>query len=215
MARVNLLRHHGVTPYVVFDGDALPGKRGTEELREQRRQQNLILAKQFLSEGKKEEARDAFIKAADITPQLAHDVIISLKRANVKFIVAPYEADAQMRFLEINENVDAIITEDSDLLVFGAKNVLFKMDGLGHCIHICRNDFGKVEDFKINLWSDTEFRHMAILSGCDYLPNIPGLGIKKAYQLVKTYKSAERVCLVFSLVLPLFFFEYIIDLTDT
>lgn len=192
MARVDLLRHHGVIPYVVFDGDALPGKRGTEEQREKRRQTNLTLANSLLSEGKKEEAREAFVKATDITPQIAHDIILSLKKAGVKYVVAPYEADAQLRFLELNGHIDGILTEDSDLLVYGAKNVLFKLDPLGHCIHISRDDFGKVKDTQLSLWTDTEFRQMAILSGCDYLPSIHGLGLKKAYQLIKTYKSAER-----------------------
>ncbi|KAG0142845.1 hypothetical protein CROQUDRAFT_49688 [Cronartium quercuum f. sp. fusiforme G11] len=192
MARVDLLRHHGVIPYVVFDGDALPGKRGTEELREKRRQQHLSIAKNLLAKGKKEEAREEFVKAADITPQLAHDVILSLQKAGVKYVVAPYEADAQLRFLELNGDVAGIITEDSDLLVFGTKNCIFKLDAFGHCIHICRDDFGKVADAQMSLWTDTEFRQMAILSGCDYLPSIPGLGLKKAYQLIRTYKSAER-----------------------
>jgi 5'-3' exonuclease len=35
---------------------------------------------------------------------------------------------------------------------------------------------------------------MCLLAGCDYLPNVPGLGIKTAYKLVKqhrTYKKAR------------------------
>lgn len=193
MSRIDLLRRHGVIPYVVFDGDALPGKRGTEEQREKRRQQNLTLAQALLTSGKTEEAREAFAKAVDITPQLAHDVILSLEKAGVKYLVAPYEADAQLRFLERNGDVDGIITEDSDLLVYGARNVLFKLDQVGHCVHICRDDFGRVADTQMSLWTDHEFRQMAILSGCDYLPSIPGLGLKKAYQLIRTHKSAERV----------------------
>ena len=42
----------------------------------------------------------------------------------MSFIVAPYEADAQMVYLEKTGKVDAIFTEDSDLLVFGCKRVL-------------------------------------------------------------------------------------------
>jgi exonuclease-1 len=42
---------------------------------------------------------------------------------NVKYVVAPYEADAQLAFLEKTGTIDAIMTEDSDLLVFGCKRV--------------------------------------------------------------------------------------------
>ena len=40
---------------------------------------------------------------------------------NIPVIVAPYEADAQLTYL-VNKNiVDVIITEDSDLMVFGCQ----------------------------------------------------------------------------------------------
>lgn len=41
----------------------------------------------------------------------------------VDFIVAPYEADAQLAYLANNGIVDAVITEDSDLIAFGCPNV--------------------------------------------------------------------------------------------
>jgi XPG I-region len=46
-----------------------------------------------------------------------------LKKEKVDYIVAPYEADAQMAFLSINKLVDAVITEDSDLIPFGCLRV--------------------------------------------------------------------------------------------
>lgn len=41
----------------------------------------------------------------------------------VDCIVAPYEADAQLAYLNKAGLVQAIITEDSDLLAFGCKKV--------------------------------------------------------------------------------------------
>ena len=52
----------------------------------------------------------------------------ALRAEGVPYVVAPYEADAQLAYLERIGLVDGIITEDSDLLVFGCKNVLFKFD---------------------------------------------------------------------------------------
>jgi len=43
---------------------------------------------------------------------------------NIDFVVAPYEADAQLAYLEKIGLIQAIITEDSDLLVFGCKRVI-------------------------------------------------------------------------------------------
>lgn len=42
-----------------------------------------------------------------------------LKVHGVVFIVAPYEADAQMAHLAKRGDVQLIITEDSDLLAYG------------------------------------------------------------------------------------------------
>jgi exonuclease-1 len=42
-----------------------------------------------------------------------------LKAQRVQFIVAPYEADAQMAYLARRNNVQLVITEDSDLLAYG------------------------------------------------------------------------------------------------
>lgn len=43
----------------------------------------------------------------------------------MSYVVAPYEADAQMTFLALNKHVDAVITEDSDLIAFGCPRVSF------------------------------------------------------------------------------------------
>ena len=38
-------------------------------------------------------------------------------------MVAPFEADAQLTFLNVEGFADFVISEDSDLLVFGCKQV--------------------------------------------------------------------------------------------
>ena len=54
---------------------------------------------------------------------------VSLHAAQqVECIVAPYEADAQLAYLNTRNYVSAVITEDSDIIAFGAKVVFFKMD---------------------------------------------------------------------------------------
>lgn len=41
----------------------------------------------------------------------------------IKYIVAPYEADAQLAYLYKNKLCHGIITEDSDLMPYGCDNV--------------------------------------------------------------------------------------------
>ncbi|KAA1108349.1 Rad2 nuclease [Puccinia graminis f. sp. tritici] len=190
--KIHLLHRFGVSAYVVFDGDHLPSKKVTEDDRENRRRIALANAQKLLAQGDQKRAREEFVKAVDVTPRLAHDVILALRSMGVKYVVAPYEADAQLRYLEMKGEVHGIITEDSDLLVYGARNVLFKMDPSGHCIHICRDELGQVDDKRMGLWDERQFRQMAMLSGCDYLSSIPGLGIKKAHDLIRRHQTAER-----------------------
>lgn len=46
---------------------------------------------------------------------------------DVEVIVAPFEADPQLAYLTKIDYVDGVITEDSDLLVFGAKVGIYKL----------------------------------------------------------------------------------------
>ncbi len=41
----------------------------------------------------------------------------------MQFVVAPYEADAQMAYLALRGDVHAVITEDGDLLTYGCPRV--------------------------------------------------------------------------------------------
>lgn len=43
----------------------------------------------------------------------------------MEYVVAPYEADAQMAFLARNGHVDLVITEDSDLIAYECPQVEF------------------------------------------------------------------------------------------
>ncbi|BCR87853.1 putative exonuclease [Aspergillus chevalieri] len=190
--RVRMLLYFGVTPYLVFDGDDLPSKSGTESDRHQRRQQSKALGLELQRKGRMAEAYQEFQKAVDVTPYMARQLIEELKKMNVQYVVAPYEADAQLVYLERHGMIDGIISEDSDLLVFGAKRLLSKLDQHGDCIEINRADFTACREVSLIGWTDADFRRMCILSGCDYLPNIARLGLKTAYRCIRKYKNVEK-----------------------
>ena len=56
----------------------------------------------------------------------------------VKYIVSPYESDAQIAHLLSSGEADFALTEDSDLLVFGCKKVrnAIAITGVGFAIFI-------------------------------------------------------------------------------
>lgn len=188
-----MLIHFGVVPYMVFDGDYLPSKAATETERAGKRAESKRVGLEMHRLGKPSLAQSELQKAVDVTPEMARQLIDELKRHHVQYVVAPYEADAQLVYLERKGIIQGILSEDSDLLVFGAKRLLTKLDQYGDCVEINRNDFTACKEISLVGWSDAEFRRMAILSGCDYLANINNMGLKTAYRLVRKYKSVEKI----------------------
>ncbi|BDD62437.1 Rad2 nuclease [Monascus purpureus] len=190
--RVRMLIFFGVTPYLVFDGDNLPSKSGTESERQKKREESKALGLELYKKGRVAEAYQELQKAVDVTPYMARQLIEELKKMKVEYVVAPYEADAQLVFLERQGIINGIISEDSDMLVFGARRLLSKLDQHGDCIEINRADFAACKEVSLVGWTDADFRRMCILSGCDYLPNISKLGLKTAYRSIRKYKNVDK-----------------------
>lgn len=193
LSRVRMLLDFGVTPYLVFDGDNIPSKRGTNSERHKRREESRARGMELHKAGKTSLAFQEFQKAVDVTPLMARQLIDELKKLNVQYVVAPYEADAQLVYLEQKGIIDGILSEDSDLLVFGAKRLLTKLNQYGELVEFERKDFPICKEISFAGWTDTMFRQMAILSGCDYLPNIAKLGLKTAHAYIRKYKEVEKI----------------------
>lgn len=194
LKKVEMLRHFGVEPYLVFDGASLPTKAATAAERRARREEAQKKADEYMAKGNRLLAWKEFMKAAGVTSQMAKSIMVELDKRNIKYVVAPYEADPQMVYLEKIGLVDGIISEDSDLLVFGCKQLITKLNEYGECIVIKKEDFGQLTSMKgIDDFEYLQLRLLAMLSGCDYTKGIPGVGIKTAFNLIKKYQTAERV----------------------
>ncbi|KAM5237696.1 exonuclease 1 [Ctenodactylus gundi] len=190
MKFVNMLLSHGIKPVLVFDGCTLPSKKEVERSRRERRQANLLKGKQLLREGKVSEARECFTRCVNITHAMAHKVIKAARAQGVDCLVAPYEADAQLAYLNKAGIVQAIITEDSDLLAFGCKKVILKMDQLGNGLEIDQARLGMCRQLG-DMFTEEKFRYMCILSGCDYLSSLRGIGLAKACKVLRLANNPD------------------------
>ncbi|EDR29180.1 exodeoxyribonuclease, putative [Entamoeba dispar SAW760] len=182
------LLNNEITPIFVFDGARLPSKITTENDRQQKRNENLKTARDTtinITERKR-----AYGQAVEILPWMASAVIQSLNEIGVESIVAPFEADPQLGYLCKIGYVDAIICEDSDLIVHGCKRILFKF-----------NKFDEtVEEFLSSDLDKTDFKgftrnmlvYSCVLAGCDYCKNISKVGIKKAMKIIKSEPSISK-----------------------
>ena len=142
---IDMLLHHNITVYLVFDGNNLPAKQKTESERQNTRGECLRKGMEALRNSSNEhEARQYLSRAVDITPKMAAMLIKICKQcydsSKVKYLVAPYEADAQLAYLSRCGVVDAVISEDSDVIPYGCKNCIFKLDKDGSCQIIKQSD---------------------------------------------------------------------------
>uniref|UniRef100_A0A0A9Y086 Exonuclease 1 n=3 Tax=Lygus hesperus TaxID=30085 RepID=A0A0A9Y086_LYGHE len=186
---VEMLLSHQVKPIMVFDGRHLPAKADTEKSRRERRENNKKRAADLLRQDRPDEARNVMKGCIDITPEMAFSLIKRCRAMGVDCIVAPFEADAQLAYLNLSGIAHIVITEDSDLLLFGCEKVLFKMDLVGNGLLIEQNKLPLAMKVHPDKFSMDKFRHMCILSGCDYLASLPGIGLGKACKFIK--RTAE------------------------
>lgn len=116
----------------------MPLKQGTNADREARRQANLQEARRLLSLGRRREAEEKYKLCVKGTPMMARVVCAAVQRkwgkhGPVKCIFAPYEADSQLAKLCVDGVTHAVVTEDSDVLVYSAVcrrpfPIIYKLD---------------------------------------------------------------------------------------
>ncbi|RZC32796.1 exonuclease 1, partial [Asbolus verrucosus] len=181
---VYMLLSYNIKPIMVFDGRRLPAKIKTEEKRRALKKQARKQGIELLRLGKVDEANKFFKQCIDITPEMALALIKECRKINVDCIVAPYESDAQLAFFSIKGIAECIISEDSDLLLFGCQKVLYKMDLTGSGQLVDADKIYLSLKIRPDQYTFNKFRHMCILSGCDYVDSLPGVGLKKAMKFV-------------------------------
>eukprot|EP00439_Symbiodinium_sp_Y106_P085416 s36_g28.t1 len=186
---LDLLQQAGAEPFFVFDGAPLPAKSATEVARRQAREEAARMAAVAGSTAKR------LCGAVDITPdtEMAAACIEQFSPLGVKCIVAPCEADAQLAFLAHSGRVDVVVSEDVDLLAFGCPRVLFGKSRTLMPYRLtpesCHNSAEQTAQVKHHT-SSAKFRaqetlpDLCVLSGCDYLPSLPRLGLRRAAQLL-------------------------------
>lgn len=108
---------------------------------------------------------------------------------DVPYYTAPCEAEKMCSKLCIDGKVDAVLSEDSDVLAYGAPCFLSKIDTLRD-ICICVSYTKVLESLNM---TELQFRDFCIMCGTDYNSNIPKIGIKNAFKFISDHKSIENI----------------------
>ena len=182
--KLELFIASNVTPILIFDGARLQMKGNTEDERKLNREKHKQKAEEYMREGNTVMAQKMYSIAVDITPEMAYMLVQVAIQMNVNYVVAPYEADAQLAYMYFRGLADVIVTEDSDLLAFGVKKCFFKMDVNGDGQEIDLDNLQEVTELNFRSFTLEMLTITCILSGCDYVDSIKGIGFKKAHRLV-------------------------------
>lgn len=177
---VSMLKANQIELIFVFDGMKLPAKRHTHKERSERKAEARRLVEKFLARKDSREARKHMLRCIDIKFDVVQQVIDYCKNNQISYIVAPYEADAQLAYLSRNNFCQYVITEDTDLILYQCEKVIYKLDTTGNCVLYERSKLGSCLGPKGSSVDFEKFRRICILSGCDYLKNIPSVGLQSA-----------------------------------
>lgn len=84
------------------------------------------------------------------------------------------------------------MTEDSDTIPYLCPHVLFKLDNEYYVDEYRKSDI-ILSDLQFKDFSDEEILWMCILSGCDYAPSPPGIGLKTAIKIINEGKNLDGI----------------------
>lgn len=98
------------------------------------------------------------------------------------------ESDIFCRLFFKNKLVDSAITEDTDFLTHGCKNIIRNYNAKSNIF----------EEYQVNIILEkmnltySSFIDLCILMGCDYVKRIPGIGPAKALQIIKKHTNVNN-----------------------
>ena len=179
-----------ITPIYVFDGKPPSNKGDTIKARQERVATSKLAMEQATSEEDKNNLEKQTIR---LTKEHVDDIKQLLELMGVSYVQAHGEAEAYASEMCRKGMVDYVVTEDMDTLAFGCPRMIRT------CLDksIKRKDIISIIDLDVVLQgfelTYDEFVDLCILCGCDYCENIPRVGNKTAYTLIKKYRSIESI----------------------
>jgi len=200
-SRVSNLINKDIRLCFVFDGKPPELKLEEQENRASRKR----AAEEKMHKALEEEDVDAALKYSKQTSRLNWEMVKEAKELisamGLPVVQAPSEAEAQASFMCRRNDVWAVASSDHDCLVYGAPRLIMNLTlsskrklPNGSYVWIVPNLI-ELDDVLDTLGINPEqLLVLAILSGTDFnVGGVKGIGPKKALELVKELKTAEKV----------------------
>ncbi|XP_065035230.1 DNA repair protein UVH3-like isoform X2 [Musa acuminata AAA Group] len=110
-----------------------------------------------------------------------------LQMFGLPYIIAPTEAEAQCAYMEMTNLVDGVVTDDSDVFLFGARSVYKNIFDDRKYVETY---FVKDIECELGLDRDKLIR-MALLLGSDYTEGVSGIGIVNAIEVIHAFPEED------------------------
>jgi len=176
---INLL-DRGIIPVYVFDGKPPSLKSKILDARKQVKQKAL----EKLEVAQSTEEKIKYLKrSVTINKEQMEQCKELLEAMGVPFITAPEEADSQLAWLCKTGRVDAVITEDMDILTFGSPKIIRNLTSM-----VKKPIEINLENVLTTLGlNQDQFIELCMLFGCDYCPGITDVKQEDIYAIYKKH----------------------------
>lgn len=144
-----------------------------------------VLDEEYVNLG--DEQRKLERNAESVSSEMFAEIQELLQIFGLPYIIAPMEAEAQCAYMELSNLIDGIVTDDSDVFLFGARSVYKNIfDDRKYVETYFMKDIEK----ELGLSRDKIIR-MAMLLGSDYTEGISGIGIVNAIEVVTAFPEDD------------------------
>ncbi|CAD2096834.1 DNA excision repair protein ERCC-5 [Plasmodium vinckei petteri] len=122
-----------------------------------------------------------------INEEMNEDIKLLLDFFGIPYIQSPCEAEAQCSYLNNNNYCDAIISDDSDVIVFSGKTIIKNFFNKKKTVEVYEKN---LIERKLGLYQD-DLINISMLCGCDYTVGVHGIGIVNALEVVKAFPTFD------------------------
>jgi flap endonuclease-1 len=191
----------GIRPIYVFDGEPPEFKKNEIERRREIRKESERKWKEALEYGDMEGARKYAQGASRLTPEMVNEAKDLLSAMGIPWVEAPSEGEAQCAHMCRTGSVNAVGSQDYDVLLFGAPSLVRNLSVGGRRKVPGQDRYVLVEPERIELQKMLETigvsREQLILAGMlmgnDFYPGVKGIGSKTALKIVKEKINSSEI----------------------
>lgn len=200
-SRTASLISDGIRPVYIFDGTPHELKRGTLELRRERKEKAMMDWEKALEEGDLQTARTKAQQTSRLTDTMIEDAKHLLDMMGVPWVQSPGEGEAQASHMASKGDVYGASSQDLDSILFGCPLLIRNLAVTGRRKLPNRREWVNVQPEMIELertlselgLTREQLIDLAILVGTDFNEGVKGVGPKRALSFIREYGTLERI----------------------